>query len=58
MVRKRRPRTVSRRQDPAERHRRVEEVRREVADGSYDDDEKLRLALDRMIDRILERSKR
>jgi len=36
----------------------VEEVRREVADGSYDDDEKLRLALDRMIDRILERSKR
>ena len=57
MVRKLQANSDSRRRDPVERRRRVEELRREVATESYEDKEKLRIALDRMIDRILERSK-
>jgi len=46
-----------RKQDP-ERERRLKAIRRQVRQGTYDDDDKLQLALDRMIDRLLERSKR
>jgi anti-sigma28 factor (negative regulator of flagellin synthesis) len=40
------------------RQSRVEAIRQEVEQGTYDDEQKLRVALDRMIDRLLERSKR
>jgi anti-sigma28 factor (negative regulator of flagellin synthesis) len=40
------------------RRSRVEAIRQEVEQGTYDDEQKLRIALDRMIDRLLERSKR
>ena len=46
-----------RKRDP-ERERGLEAIRREIRQGTYEDDDKLRLALDRMIDRLLERSKR
>ena len=58
MRRKSRPKGGTKRPARAERERRVEKIREEVRKGTYDDDEKLRLALDRMIDRLLERSKR
>jgi hypothetical protein len=40
------------------RRSRVEAIRQEVEQDTYDDEQKLRIALDRMIDRLLERSKR
>ena len=46
-----------RKRDP-ERERRLKALHREVRQGTYDNDDKLQLALDRMIDRLLERSKR
>ena len=50
-------RSPRRKKDP-ERERRLKAIRREIRQGTYDDDDKLQLALDRMIDRLLERSKR
>lgn len=46
-----------RRRRAADRQRRLKEVRRKIAEGTYDEDDKLRVALDRMIDRLLERSR-
>jgi len=40
------------------RRSRVAAIRQEVEQGTYEDEQKLRIALDRMIDRLLERSKR
>ena len=58
MARRSQPKRHSPRPTPAERKRRTRKVQAEVQQGTYDDAEKLRLALDRMIDRLLERSKR
>src|ERR1700677_1699885 len=37
---------------PEIRHEKVEEIRRQIADGSYETPAKLELALDRMIDEL------
>ena len=38
---------------PEIRHERVEEIRRQIAEGTYDTPERLELALDRMFDEFL-----
>ena len=38
---------------PEIRHERVEEIRRQIAAGTYETTEKLELALDRMIDEMM-----
>lgn len=38
---------------PEIRHERVEEIRRQIADGTYDTPERLELALDRMFDEFI-----
>ena len=58
MPKKREPKQRPRRGVADARQSRVEAIRQEVEQGTYDDEQKLRVALDRMIDRLLERSKR
>lgn len=50
-------RPARRRRSP-ERQRRLDAIREQIRQGTYKDDDKLRIALDRMIDRLLERSRR
>jgi negative regulator of flagellin synthesis FlgM len=38
---------------PEIRHERVEEIRRQIAEGTYDTPERLELALDRMLDEFI-----
>jgi negative regulator of flagellin synthesis FlgM len=38
---------------PEIRHERVDEIRRQIAAGSYETPEKLELALDRMLDELM-----
>ncbi len=40
---------------PEIRHEKVEEIRRQIASGSYETPEKLELALDRMMDELMGR---
>jgi len=40
---------------PEIRHEKVEEIRRQIAAGSYETPEKLELALDRMLDEMMGR---
>ena len=47
-----------RRGPSADRKRRLKAIREQIRQGAFDDDDKLRVALDRMIDRLLERSRR
>ena len=42
----------------AEREERIEQIQREIQAGSYEDEEKLRAAMDQMIDRLLDRVQR
>jgi anti-sigma28 factor (negative regulator of flagellin synthesis) len=57
MPKKREPKHRARGGVTAARQSRVEAIRQEVEQGTYDDEQKLRIALDRMIDRLLERSR-
>ncbi len=57
MPKKTRSRRHPRRRRSADGQRRLEAVRGEIGQGTYDEDDKLRIALDRMIDRLLERSR-
>jgi anti-sigma28 factor (negative regulator of flagellin synthesis) len=58
MAKKRAPKRGPRGGPADARPSRVEAIRQEVEQGTYDEEQKLRIALDRMIDRLLERSKR
>ncbi len=57
MPKKTRSRRHPRRTRSADGQRRLKAVRGEIGQGTYDEDDKLRIALDRMIDRLLERSR-
>ena len=57
MPKKTRSRRHPRRAPSADGQRRLKAVRGEIDQGTYDEDDKLRIALDRMIDRLLERSR-
>ena len=39
------------RETPDERAARIEQIRRQIADGTYDTDERLEMALERMVER-------
>jgi anti-sigma28 factor (negative regulator of flagellin synthesis) len=58
MPKKREPKHRPRGDVSDPRRNRVEVIRQEIEQGTYDEEQKLRIALDRMIDRLLERSKR
>lgn len=57
MPKKTRSRRHPRRTRSVDEQRRLKAVRREIGQDTYDEDDKLRIALDRMIDRLLERSR-
>lgn len=57
MPKKTKSRRHPRRTRSADGQRRLKAVRGEIDQGTYDEDDKLRIALDRMIDRLLERSR-
>lgn len=58
MAKKPGARRPARRRRSAERQARLDAIREQIRRGAYKDDDKLRIALDRMIDRLLERTKR